>query len=321
MARRMIIGAWRGGAAGFAGCLLLAGILFSGCSRPQAISNGYCYLPGAQTRWASFENPGGLKGAGGAANRGAKGHPYEPLLAGESKTLLDVQGAGVITRIWMTLNDRTTETLRQIRLDMYWDGAPSPAVSVPLGDFFGAMLEKPTAFETALIGNPEGRSFNCWIPMPFRRGARVVLTNESSKSIGLLFYDIDYLMNIRHPREMMYFHAIWRREAPTALGRDFEILPRVEGRGRFLGAMIGVRSLPHNPGWWGEGEVKMFLDGDGALPTLVGTGTEDYIGTGWGQGVFKGRFQGCLVSDDRAGQYVFYRFHVPDPSISRATCA
>ena len=112
---------------------------------------------------------------------------------------------------------------------------------------------------------------------------------------------------------MRYFHACWRRENPTTLGRDFEILPRVRGNGRFLGANIAVAANKQNLGWWGEGEVKVYMDGDRKWPTLVGTGTEDYIGTGWGQKVFADRYQGCLVADDDRGLYSFYRYHVPDP--------
>jgi hypothetical protein len=266
-----------------------------------------------ETRWSSFENPNGLKGAGGLSNRGAKGHPYEPIEPGESKTLLDVQGSGMITRIWFTVNDRSTETLRALKLEMFWDGAQKPAVAVPLGDFFVAMLERPVAFESALFANPEGKSFNCFIPMPFRKSAKVIVTNESSERIRLLFYDIDYLIGIKHPPDSLYFHAYWHRESPTTLRNDFEILPKVNGSGRFLGANIGVMCNPKDVGWWGEGEVKMHIDGDTTYPTIVGTGTEDYIGTGWGQGTFAHQFQGCLISNKKDKLYTFYRYHVPDP--------
>jgi hypothetical protein len=114
---------------------------------------------------------------------------------------------------------------------------------------------------------------------------------------------------------MLYFHAQFRRENPTKLQQDYEILPRVEGRGRYLGANIGA--IPDTDrwsrSWWGEGEVKIFLDGDGDLPTLAGTGTEDYIGTGWGQGQYAHLYQGCTVADEKQFRYCFYRLHVPDP--------
>jgi hypothetical protein len=291
------------------------GLLFALSGPPAGAQAAELYRKpqGEATRWSSFENPSGRKGAGGMENKGAKGHPYDSLDPGESRTLTDVKGSGMITRVWVTVNDRTTETLRALRLDMYWDGAKRPAVSVPFGDFFGALLGKPVAFESELFSNPEGKSFNCYIPMPFRKSARVVVTNESARKLRLLFYDVDYLTGVRHGADMLYFHASWRRENPTELGRDFELLPRVTGSGRFLGANIGVQCDRRNPGWWGEGEVKMFVDGDREFPTIVGTGTEDYIGTGWGQGKFAHRFQGCLVSDEPNGMFTFYRYHVPDP--------
>ena len=292
---------------------LLALLAFAApCSCAQA-GELYRKPPNTATRWSSFENMNGKKGAGGMENRGAKGHPFHSIRAGESIALLDIKEPGMITRMWFTVNDRTTATLRSLRLDMYWDGAQRPAVSVPFGEFFGAILARPVAFESELLSNPEGKSFNCCIPMPFREGARVVVTNESSHTIRLLFYDIDYLVRTEPDRTAMYFHAHWRRESPTQLGRDFEILPRVEGAGRFLGANIGLQCDRRNPGWWGEGEVKMYIDGDTTCPTIVGTGTEDYIGTGWGQGKFSHRYQGCLVNDENQGLIGFYRYHVPDP--------
>lgn len=267
---------------------------------------------GVATRWSSFENSTAEAGQGARENQGGKGHAFDMLQPGECKTLLDIKGSGMITRIWMTVDDRSTETLRSLKLNMYWDGAQNPAVSVPLGDFFGAMQHTPTAYQNELFANPEGRSFNCYIPMPFWKSARVTLTNETTQPLKHLFYDVNCLTGVTHSSDTLYFHAIWRREKPTHLGQDFEILPRIKGKGRFLGSNICVIVDPKNKGWWGEGEVKMYLDGDTTHPTLVGTGSEDYIGTGWGQGVFATRYQGCFVSDSTTGQYSFYRYHVPD---------
>ena len=279
----------------------------------QFLKSLYVKPEGTVTRWSSFENPGAEKGKGGRENKGGKGHPFDAFEPGESKTLLDVTGSGVITRMWFTVNDRSREMLRSLKLDIYWDGADKPAVTVPFGDFFGAMLGGPVAFESELFSSPEGKSFNCFIPMPFRKSAKVVVTNESDEKLGLLFYDIDCLIGVEHGPEVMYFHSYWNREAPTKLGEDFEILPRIKGSGRFLGTVIGVNVNPAYVGWWGEGETKMYLDGDKKYPTLCGTGTEDYIGTGWGQGQYAHQYQGCLISEPEKKKYVFYRYHVPDP--------
>lgn len=272
------------------------------------------------TRWTSFENPTGARGAGGKANRGAKGHSTEPLSPGESKVLCDVEGCGLINRIWLTVIDRSPLMLRSLRIDMYWDGAEEPAVSAPLGDFFGVGLGRTAAFEGELFASPEGRSFISYVPMPFRSRARIAVTNESDRLLSHMAYDVNYTLLDRHDDRDLYFHAFWHRENPTQLGRDFEVLPRVHGAGRYLGANFGVMPDPAYGCWWGEGEVKVYLDGDRDLPTLVGTGTEDYIGTAWEQGLFCQRFVGCTVCDGEPEQYCFYRYHIPDPVFFDTDC-
>ena len=268
---------------------------------------------GIQTRWSSFENPKAERGQGAIENKGAKGHAFDSLAAGERKTLLDVVGSGTIHRIWLTINDRSPGMLRGLRLDMFWDGASEPAVSAPLGDFFGIGLGRRIRFECALFADPEGRSFVSFLQMPFRKSARIVITNESGTDLVHLFYDINISLGVEHTPETLYMHAHWRRESPNALGQDFVILPDVPGSGRFLGCNVGVIADPMYEGaWWGEGEVKVWFGGD-EHPTLCGTGTEDYIGTAWGQGAFSQRLHGCPIADGDQGQWAFYRYHLDDP--------
>lgn len=268
---------------------------------------------GVNSLWASFENPGMAKGAGAMSNRGGKGAAFRRVAAGETVTLLEASGPGTLRRMWMTLATRTPEALRAYVLRMYWDGAETPAVEAPLGDFFCAVLGRMQPMENDYFSSPEGRSFVCALPMPFRAGAKVTFTNESGGDLPQLFYDINCTLGDAHPEGTLYFHTVWRRENRTQLGRDFEILPKVAGRGRFLGAHIGVVGNPSYSGWFGEGEVKMYVDGDAEWPTIAGTGTEDYIGTAYGQGAFVGRQSGCLVSDDQRRVWTFYRYHGPDP--------
>ncbi len=277
--------------------------------------------PGTHTRWISPENPTGAKGAGGRTNRGAKGRAFIVVAPGETAVLADLQGAGILHRMWLSGTiPRNEEQRRLVRLEMFWDGAARPAVAAPIGDFFGVGLGLLVPFESAWFASPEGRSYNVTLPMPFRTGARVQLVNESQAHL-LVWYDINYTEVTQHAGDVLYFHASWRRERRTALGRDFEILPRVTGRGRYLGANIGVIGGPDYRGtWFGEGEVKVYLDGDTTHPTLVGTGTEDYIGSGWGQGRYQGRLYGSLVSDDRRDLYAFYRFHLDDPVYFHQDC-
>jgi hypothetical protein len=273
------------------------------------------------TRWVSFENPRGKKGGGAILNRGAKGRPSDVLAPGKTFELLDQKGPGVVRRIWMTTTDpHVPRTMRSLRIEMYWDGSDKPAVEAPLSDFFGMGLGRKTAFESALFSDPEGRSFNCFVPMPFRRRARIVLVNESKKDITV-FFDIDMTLGDALGDDALYFHAFWRRERPTRLGREFEILPKVRGAGRFLGSNIGLIEDPaYHGGWFGEGEVKAYLDGDGGRPTLCGTGTEDYIGTAWGQDKFAHRTQGCPIHDRDAKAWSFYRYHIDDPVLFEKDC-
>ncbi|HQE29976.1 MAG TPA: DUF2961 domain-containing protein [Phycisphaerae bacterium] len=293
--------------------------------RAQLVPEPLFVVPeGVETRWASSENFKGEKGAGGQAKAGRKGSPSFHFHPGEKKVLAEVQGtSGMVRRIWVTINDRIPETLRGIRIDMYWDGADKPAVSAPLGDFFCQSLGRMShPFESALFSNPEGRSFNCYIPMPFRTGMKIEVTNESDHYLDMFFYDVDYTIGDRLPDNSLYFHAHWRRENPTTLQKDFEILPKVRGRGRYLGCVLGVIADmdTYFASWWGEGEVKIYLDGDEQYPTLCGTGTEDYIGTGWGQGPYSNLYQGCNYADGIKNRWSFYRLHVPDPVYFHQDC-
>jgi hypothetical protein len=274
-------------------------------------------VPGnIQTRWASGENPKGEKGKGGQKNAGRKGAPCCSLEPGQQLILAEVIGtSGTIRRIWATIAEKTPALLRGLRLDFYWDGASKPAVSVPFGDFFGHGLGRMATFQSILFTSPEGRSFNCYIPMPFKTGMKVVITNESKETLSAFYYDIDYTIGDSHDDTVLYFHACFNRQNPTTLCKDFEILPRMQGKGRYIGANIGVRMNKdyYFNSWWGEGEVKVYLDGDTDYPTLCGTGTEDYIGTGWGQGQYAHLYQGCPTADLDKGIYCFYRYHIADP--------
>lgn len=263
-----------------------------------------------QSRLSSFENPNGVKGNGGKTNKTAKGNAFEFMEPGETKNLLDIKGEGSIQRIWLTI-DHSALKLRSLRLQFFWDGSSKPAVDVPLGDFFVYNLGKQVAFETALFSSGEGRSYNCYIPMPFKKGAKVLLINEGKERVKL-YYDIDFLLH-KLPSNALYFHAYWNRQQSAQLGDDYILLPKVEGKGRFLGISVGLNTdTSYSKSWWGEGEVKMYLDGDSKYPTINGTGAEDYIGSAWGLGTFVNQYQGCTIANDSTGQFCFYRWHIPD---------
>ncbi len=276
-------------------------------------SNIYTYDPNVETRWSSGENLNGVKGAGGKENNGAKGHPTDNIDAGSTRTLLDIQGQGIINRIWFTINDRSLIMLRSLKIEMFWDNETKPAVSVPLADFFG-LGQGMVKFENEFFANPEGRSFNSFIPMPFKKAAKIVITNDGDKKLNNIFFDVDYSLLKNWNDDFLYFHAFWGRDTATTPGKDFELLPHITGKGRILGTHVVVNANPlYRKSWWGEGEVKMYIDNDSGFPTLVGTGTEDYIGTAWGQGAFNNRYTGCLTANDTLDKWSFYRYHVPDP--------
>src|SRR6478672_10749256 len=173
-----------------------------------------------ESRVSSFENPNGVKGNGGKTNKTAKGNAFETIKEGETKTLLDVNGQGIIQRIWLTVN-RTPLMLRSLHLKMFWEGETKPAVDVPMGDFFVFNLGKDAPFQSEFFSSGEGRSFNCYIPMPFQKHARITLTNEG-KETCMLFYDVDFLMTPVSVNAL-YFHAYWTRKWTGNLGDDFEM--------------------------------------------------------------------------------------------------
>ena len=305
--------------------ILIIAFFFFACTQPVKENtdnkNLFQFNDNIETRWSSPENMNGGKGSGGKENNTAKGHPYDSIDAGKSYSLLNIEGQGMINRIWITIDDRSAEMLRSLKIEMFWDGESKPAVSAPFGDFFGVGLGRTTTFQNALFANAEGRSFNCFIPMPFKKGAKIIITNESSKTLTHLFFDVDYSLLKTWSDDYLYFHAFWHRDTATKLATDFELLPQVIGKGRFLGVNIGVSAnAVYKHSWFGEGEVKMYLDGDKDYPSLNGTGTEDYIGTAWGQGKFINNYTGCTVADDSLLQWAFYRFHIPDPVFFKTDC-
>ena len=274
-----------------------------------------------QTRWVSSENPNATKGKGGMSNKGAKGDAYTLIAANSTKVIFNQTGSGVITKIWSANSLRWNKhNMRKVLVNMYWDNEEKPAVSVPFADFFGMSLGIMRAFESSLFSSPEGHSHNSFIPMPYKKAAKIEIVNQS-EDIIMFYYKINFIKGIKLSNDDLYFHAYWHRDIKTKMGVDFEILPKVSGRGRYLGTNIGViGDSTYNGTWFGEGEVKIYLDGDDKYPTLVGTGTEDYIGTGWGQGEYNNNIQGSTVSDKQNDIYTFYRYHTLDPVYFHKDC-
>jgi hypothetical protein len=271
-----------------------------------------------QIRTISFENPTGAKGAAGSAHRGRKGAPNKILAPGEELVLAEIAGPGRVRHVWMTFPPMPPEQMRALVLEVFHDGAKEPSVSVPCLDFFGLPHGRPAPYSSALSAAQEGRGFNSWLPMPFHGRIRIELRNGSARRFPF-YYQVAYTLGPERAGTGI-LHASFRRENPTTLREDFTIADGLRGPGRFLGCNVGIRVLPDPDfSWYGEGEVKMYLDGDDSHPTWCGTGLEDYVGTAWGMGEHTTALQGVPLvrqPEGRGGMpdfVSFYRWHVPDP--------
>lgn len=276
--------------------------------------------PGLDSRSISFENPDGARGGGGKAGHGRKGRPSYVCGPGERLVLADIKGPGTIRHIWMTILRLRPEMARALRFEVFYDGASEPSISVPVLDFYGLPHGRVVEYYSALTSINEGQGLNAYIPMPFLRSLRAELVNESARHV-LLYYQIDYTLQPLAPEDSSYLHASFRRENPTRLRQDFVIADGLSGPGRFLGCSVGVRVL-NKDHWYGEGEVKIYRDGDREFPTYCGTGLEDYVGSAWNLGRHSGLYSGAPLNlpaeaDSRAGGMPdlssFYRWHIPDP--------
>jgi len=274
------------------------------------------------SRAVTFENPTGARGSGGRSLSGRKGSPSRDITPGETVELVNIAGPGTVRHIWMTFPPAPPDVMRAVAMEIFYDGMDEPSVSVPCLDFFGLPLGRPVAYHSALTAAQEGRGFNAYFPMPFQRAVRITLTNGSSRTLPS-YFQVDYTLEPALPADVGYLHVTFSRENPTALRRDFVIAQGLRGPGRFLGCVVGIRTID-DARWYGEGEVKIFLDGDDPYPTICGTGLEDYAGSAWGMGPHFAHYAGApLEVRDPARRgglpdFVgFYRWHVPDPIVFR----
>jgi hypothetical protein len=246
-------------------------------------------LSNAQTRSISPENFTGEKGKGGMADpadkdkvnvanatnaardlgQGWKVNPYIRIQSGETVTLAEISGSGAIQHIWMT----PTGNWRFSIIRMYWDDETEPSVECPVGDFFCMGWGEYAPLNSLAVCVNPGSAFNCYWPMPFRKKCRITMENLNDAEAMTLYYQIDYAL-AEVPADAGYFHAQFRRSNPNATS-VYTIADGIKGKGQFVGVYMawGV----NNNGWWGEGEIKFYLDGDNKYPTICGTGTEDYF--------------------------------------------
>jgi len=261
-------------------------------------------LSNAKTRSISAENFTGEKGAGGMATEGTgknaarelgQGWKVSPSISvkpGEVFTLADIQGPGAIQQIWMT----PTGKWRFWILRMYWDREEQPSVEVPLGDFFACGWGQYAQVSSLAVCVNPGSAFNCYWVMPFRRHCRITIENLNAGN-ETLYYQINYTLT-EIPDDEAYFHAQFRRVNPLPYKEVYTIVDGIRGKGQYVGTYMAWQA--NNNGWWGEGEIKFFMDGDKDFPTICGTGTEDY---------FCGSY--CFVTKDAAGKDQYREFTTP----------
>ena len=290
-------------------------------------------LSGSVSRSISPENFTGAKGGGalceledGSAKwaardlgKGWKVNPYIRVAPGETFEIANIQGPGAIQHIWMTPTGKWRDTI----LRMYWDGQEAPSVECPVGDFFCCGWQEYLQISSLAVCVNPGSAFNCYWTMPFRQQCRITLENRGEEEV-VYYYQIDYTLG-EVPEDAAYFHAQFHRVNPLPYKEVYTILDGVQGKGHYVGTYMawGV----HNNGWWGEGEIKFYLDGDQESPSICGTGTEDYFcgsynfedplthsryvefSTPYG-GFYPVTQDGLYQSQKRFGAY---RFHIADP--------
>ncbi len=318
---------------GLAAALLLLVSSMTGCRQNtgfDGLKMGLGSLPrlsSAQTRSISPENFTGEKGKGGMATEGTgadaarelgqgwKVSPSVKIEAGQMFVMADVKGSGAIQQIWMT----PTGNNRFNILRIYWDGEETPSVECPVGDFFACGLGQYAPVTSLAVCVNPGSGFNCYWQMPFREGYKITMTNIDEKAM-VLYYQINYTLT-DVPEDMAYFHAQFRRVNPLPDKVDYTILDGVRGQGQYVGTYMTWGS--NSPGWWGEGEIKFFMDGDGKFPTICGTGTEDYFCGSYGfhkpgtreYQEFNTAYVGMpqVIKSETQPRFGLYRWHIMDP--------
>ncbi len=284
-------------------------------------------LSDAKTRSISPENFTGEKGKGGMATEGTgaraardlgqtwKVSPSVRIAPGQTFVMADIKGSGAIQHIWMTPTGNNRLNIFRI----HWDDETEPSVECPAGDFFACGMGQYTQVTSQAVCVNPGSGFNCYWMMPFRKGCKITMTNIDAKPMTL-YYQVDYTLT-DVPADMAYFHAQFRRVNPLPDKQDYTIVDSIKGRGHYVGTYMTWGS--NSPGWWGEGEIKFFMDGDKKFPTICGTGTEDYFCGSYGfmtpgtneYQIFSTPYAGMpqVILSEKQPCFGLYRWHIMDP--------
>jgi hypothetical protein len=300
-------------------------------AQAQSGQGDHRYLP----RYARAQNYKSLKQSS-YDRTGGNGDRW-PIKPGATQELFNSQGPGVITHIWFTIAAPSPNHLKEVVIRMYWDGNSKPSVEVPVGDFFGLNLGQYSLYQSAYTNCSPVKALNCYFAMPFRKSARITATNEGPQDVGAFYSNIDYQLVPELPADAMYFHAQYRQSAPCpATDNDWKnngdanklknpdgklnyVFAEARGRGHLMGITMGV--LQNQEFWMGEGDEMIFLD-DEATPSIIGTGSEDYLLGAWDFGgrdaaiPFGYLYNGAhLISaaERTGGRYCCYRWHGDNP--------
>jgi len=240
---------------------------------------------------------------------------------GETHVLLDAQGPGMITHMWLTFlgpepqnwAPQGSANHQEMLLRIYWDGSPRPAVEAPVGDFFANCFGKRSEVISLPVIVEDADSYNSFWRMPFQKSARIEIANQSEKPISLLYYNIDWIKVDKLPKDTPYFYAQYRQEYPVQHGKDYVVL-ETTGKGHYVGTVLAVRT--RSPAWWGEGDEKIYIDGE-KKPSIWGTGTEDYFLSAWGLRKTSTPYFGVPFYDQAGigGHTSSYRWHLNDPVV------
>jgi hypothetical protein len=302
----------------------LAGAVSAQSSRPGVTPSAEgSFLP----RYARAQNYRSLKQS--SHDRTGGNRDYWTIPAGKSQELFNSTEPGAITHIWFTISAPSRLHLKELVLRAWWDGAAQPSIEAPVGDFFGLNLAEYQIYQSAYLACSPGRSLNCYFSMPYRKSARMTVTNEGSQQVNAFYSNSDYL-SAPVPEDALYFHAQYRQSTPNVVstgdaakinpdGKLNYVYAETKGRGHLMGVTLGV--LINADGWMGEGDDMIFVD-DESKPAIIGTGSEDYFLGSWNFGgrdgaqPFGHHYYGApviIMAERTGGRYCCYRWHGDNP--------
>jgi len=253
---------------------------------------------------------------------------FWPIKPGATQELFNSPGPGIITHLWFTIAAQSRLHLKELVLRAHWEGNPKPSLEAPIGDFFGLNLGEYQLYQSAYLACSPGRSLNCYFSMPFRKSARMTVTNEGKQDVGAFYSNIDYMLVPALPDDVLYFHAQYRQQSPCVAQTGAKLNPdgklnhvyvETRGRGHLMGVTLGV--LINADGWMGEGDDMIFVDDD-MKPVIIGSGSEDYFLGSWNFGGLLGatpfahHYYGApiiIMAERTGGRYCCYRWHGDNP--------